>query len=53
MNATRCGLANLSANDSVPPLGSSEPAASGLTYGLPSAVWPALLASVTDPAEAR
>ena len=47
VNVTREGLANLSTKDSVPPSCSSEPAAIGLTYGFPSGVSPALLASVT------
>ncbi len=41
VNVTRCGLANLSTKVSAPPLGSNVPAAKGLTYGFPSAVWPA------------
>ena len=47
MNVMRCGSANFSTKDSVPPLCSSEPGDIGLTYGFPSAVWPVLLASVT------
>ncbi len=47
MNVTRCGLANLSTKESVAPGCSIVPAGIGLTYGFPSAVWPAWLASVT------
>src|SRR5438477_226496 len=49
----RCGSANFSTKDSVPPLCSSEPGDIGLTYGFPSDVWPVLLASVTVLASPR